>query len=305
MEKALIITPFFKPNIGGAETFAEDLGKVLSKKYLVHICTIKWDKPIIWEGTDFIASFKLLLKLIPAVWKMRKNKYAKVYAFGFTSAFACVLLRIKFYAVICCLYDFNGRKFPYTQVLSRADKVFIEGKTGEADMLALGMKPEKVIKFQHWCEQGRFFPTKHTNKNLKVIFVGRPIWRKGKHIIEACQKLTKDVEYEYIENVPYKNLAVYYQMADVCVVPSLYSESFSRVVVEAASCGCVLITSNLGALPEMVSKFGYCIEPTPVKFAEIINNLNKNRWLLKRKKDETIIHAVTYFGELNASVFLL
>ena len=35
--KVLIITPFWKPNIGGAETFAEDLSKALSKKYIVHV----------------------------------------------------------------------------------------------------------------------------------------------------------------------------------------------------------------------------------------------------------------------------
>ena len=80
-DKVLILTPFFKPNVGGAETFAEDLAKALGKKYVVHICTIKWKKPIVWEGMNFAKSLYLLCKMARPLFRMNwKYKYHRVYA---------------------------------------------------------------------------------------------------------------------------------------------------------------------------------------------------------------------------------
>jgi glycosyltransferase involved in cell wall biosynthesis len=303
-DKVLIITPFFKPNIGGAETFAEDLAKALAKKCVVHICTIKWQKPIVWEGMNFAKSLYLLSRLAEPLWKMtRKYKYHRVYALGLMPSFLCCLFGIKFSSVILALYDFKRPNW-FTHILNRAEKVYVEGLRGKEDMLSLGVKPDKLVVFQHWCDQSRFYYKDRTNTNLKVLFVGRPIWIKGKHVIELCERLTKGIEYAYIENVPYESLASHYQMADVCVVPSLYSEGFSRVVIESASCGCAVIASNRGALPELIASFGKCIEPTADKFAEVLMKL-KNRTIVEKIQVDTALYAKQNFSEDNASCFLL
>lgn len=302
--KILIVTPFFKPNIGGAETFAEDLAKALSKKHTVHICTIKWTKPILWQGMDFIRSVYLIYKLFIPLLSMKSNyKYEHVYALGLIPSLMCCILGIKFSTVILALYDFKKPSW-FRWFLSRADKVFVEGYVGEFDMLNLGIEKDKIVKFQHWCDQKRFFWKERNNVNMKVLFVGRPIFIKGKHIIEQCQKITKDIDYEFIENVPYEDLPKHYQMADVVVVPSLYSEGFSRVVIESASCGCALVTSNKGALPEMVGKFGKFIEPTPSNFAEVLTQLKKNRIGLEKIQMATVVYSLEHFGEKNADCFL-
>lgn len=306
MEKALIITPFYKPNIGGAETFAEDLSKVVSKKYETHISTIKWKKSIIWQGMNFRKALKLIWKLIlPTKKLMDKYKYEKVYALGLISAFVCVLLRKKFSVVILALYDFTKENILYKFILNQADKVFVEGKRGKEDILKVGVREDKIVMFQHWVDQGRFLWKERKNQKIKILFIGRPIKIKGKHIIQECEKITKDVEYEYIENVPYEDLPKYYQMADICVVPSLYSEGFSRVVVEAASCGCMVIASNYGALPEMVDSFGTTIFPTAKNFSEEINFYKKNRYILLSRQLKTAWYAKENFSEKNADCFLL
>jgi len=304
-QKVLIVSPFCYPNIGGAETFTEDLAKVLAKKSTVHICTIKWTKPILWEGKDFKGGFYFLCKLLPALRKMTKEyKYDKVFAMGFISAIACILLRIKFSAIILCLYDFKRENLFAKFILNRADKVFVEGNRCKEDMLTAGVREDKIVKFQHWCDQARFQYVVRNNKRLKVLFIGRAIKRKGKHIIEGCEKLTTGIDYEYIENVPYKDLPKYYQMADVCVVPSLYSESFSRVVVEAASCGNVVIASNYGSLPEMVNPFGKCIVPISFNFATELNKLKHDKLKLEAIQVKTAWYAKEHFSEKNAEVFL-
>jgi len=299
--KALIVSPFFKPNIGGVETFAEDLAKALSKKYVVHICTIKWDKQIIFEGMDYKKAFLLIRKLAIPLLKMKwKYKYEKVYALGLMSSFLCVLFGIKFNAVVFNLYE---KRSWYTAILNRAEKVFVEGNTGVENLKQIGVK--KSVPFHHWCDQTVFIPKERNNKNMKVLFIGRPIEIKGKHIIEECQRMTTGIDYEYVENCEFRDLPKHYQGADVVVVPSLYNDTFSRVCVEAASCGCAVVVSNRGSLPEQVEGFGRAIDPDPISFAYILNRLNSNRNALYRLQLETTVYAKKHFNEKNADCFLL
>ncbi len=305
MEKALIITPFYFPNRGGAETFASDLFFALSKKYDVEICTIKWDRPIVWEGMNLFKAFKLIRKLLPEVVRMNKSQdYQKVYALGLIPSFICWVLNIKFSAIMLALYDFTKPHILYTRILNKAETVFVEGKKGMEDMLFLGVKPEKIKKFQHWVDQKRFCFIPRNNLETKVLFVGRPIRIKGKHIIQECEQSTTGIEYEYIENVSYDNLAPYYQSADVVVVPSLYSEGFSRVVVEAASCGCALVVSDKGALPELVRGFGITIPATPNDFRRVLIELKNDRQKLFNMQLRSLKYSKEHFSEKNAEVFL-
>lgn len=304
MPKALIITPFYKSALGGAESFAEDLAKELSKTYLVHISTIKWDKPVAWEGLNYLKAVKLLLKLSLGTRKMlKKNRYEKIYALGMLSSLVCVFLGLKFSAIILALYDFKKPNL-YGWILNRAEKVFVEGENGKLDIVIAGVKPDKIIPFQHWCNQTQFTYLAKNNPRLKVLFVGRPIKIKGEHIIRDCQILTSGIDYEYISNVSHKDMPRHYQMADVVVVPSLYSEGFSKVVVEGASCGCAIITSDKGSLPEMVRYFGKAIDPIPENFARELNALKLNRTALERLQLNTALYALNHFSSKNAQVFL-
>ena len=303
MDKALILTPFFAPNIGGAETFAEDLAKAVSKKYQVHICTIKWNKPILWQGLPYSKAFQILYRLFLSYSKIKNKKYTKVYALGLIPSIICMLYGIKFSAVILALYDIKSN-FLMKSVLNSAEKVFVEGFGGEKEMLDLGVKPEKIVKFNHWVDQTKFCYLPKNNEVVKVLFVGRPIKIKGKHIIQECEKLTTGIEYEYIENCKYEDLPKHYQMADVCVVPSLYPEGFSRVVVESASCGCAVITSDNGSLPELVGSFGKYIKPTPSSFAKELNQLKNNRKALDKIQINTVVYALKNFSIKNAEIFL-
>ena len=77
------------------------------------------------------------------------------------------------------------------------------------------------------------------------------------------------------------------------------------MVIEAASCGCALITSNKGALPEMVGKFGKVIEPTAENFARELVKLRDNKAALEKIQLGTGLYAYKNFGVNNADCFLL
>jgi len=94
--------------------------------------------------------------------------------------------------------------------------------------------------------------------------------------------------------VPHERLPVYYNAADVCVVPSYY-ESFGLVAVESMACGTPVVASRVGGLISTVTDgvTGYlipwrCPEPFAEKLEVILNNpeLRANFSLSARKSVE-------------------
>ncbi len=82
----------------------------------------------------------------------------------------------------------------------------------------------------------------------------------------------------FIEAVPHESLPLYYNAADVCVVPSYY-ESFGLVAVEAMACGVPVVASRVGGLRETVrdGQTGYLVPwRCPEPFAERLELLLSN-----------------------------
>jgi glycosyltransferase involved in cell wall biosynthesis len=57
----------------------------------------------------------------------------------------------------------------------------------------------------------------------------------------------------FVGSVSDRDLRAYYQLADVCVVPSVALEGFGLVVLEALACGTPVIASDSGGLPEALA----------------------------------------------------
>ena len=81
--------------------------------------------------------------------------------------------------------------------------------------------------------------------------------------------------------VDHERLPLFYNAADVCVVPSFY-ESFGLVALEAMACGTPVVASRVGGLSVAVrdSETGYLIPwRCPEPFAERIELLLDNEEL--------------------------
>lgn len=311
-KKILILTPFFAPNVGGAETFAEGLYFEIAKRHDTVVCTINWGKQKLWRGMNWAEGIKICLILGYKALRLRKLfKFDIGYALGLNSALIGLLLKkwfkIKLFIVLLALYDFDLKpiwfKWICRYIFKQADKIFVEGETGKADIINLTQE-NKIIKFQHWCDQERFKPIERNWPELRILFVGRPIPEKGIHIIKEVERQLqgKEIKFVYIQDMPYEDLPEYYQMADVVVVPSLYSEGFSKVVIEAASCGCAIITSDRGALPELVRGWGYISRPTVNGF-EVYIMLLRNKNTLLECQERAFFHARNCFTSKNAEMF--
>lgn len=367
-KKILILAPFYPPNLGGAETFAEGLARYLSKDHNVVVLAFKsfegegigyeirndnlriirmdWGFKMgkAWSGTGIKNALRIIPKmLLNAIELQKKWKFDIVLCNGLNAGFIGAILKVfykmKVGCILLALYEFRkGFSILGTLaggVLKRMDKIYVEGEGGVKDILPLGIDlkvipgmsvhylPRKIVQFQHWVDQEIFKPKAHggyfmcgnvdreimhkieKERKIRVLFVGRPIFEKGIHLIKDVENAMKgEVEFEFIQDVPYEELPKHYQMADVLVVPSLYAEGFVRVVAEGASCGCAVITSNMGSLNELVKDFGWAIPARADYFDMAIYSLDKDRELLKKHQGMSLEYAKMNFSEKNAGVFL-
>lgn len=303
-KKVIILTPFYG-QIGGAETFADELFNAVSKHHIVWLCTIDWRG--VWRGINWKDSFIVVWRLL---WKAKNyfnhGRPDTVHALGFTATFVAAILKpIYKYKLICtplALYDFDNKflKWIVRWTLKRVDVVFAESYKSKKNLSQV-TKRKKIKVFTHWVDTKKFKPGHYRRrKRLKVLFVGRAIWDKGAHIIQEVEEKLKRVKFVYVTNIPNNAMPKYYQMADILVVPSLYAESPNRVVAEGAACGCVVIVSRRGALPEQVKGLGVVVNPTVIGFKGIINYYDKRRGMLKLMRARTIKYARLNLTERNA-----
>ena len=120
----------------------------------------------------------------------------------------------------------------------------------------------------------------HEDENFRVLIVG------GDQRAEAelatlralAERLDIDHHISFVGAVPHEELPMYYNAADVCVVPSYY-ESFGLVAVEAMACGVPVVASRVGGLTSTISdgETGYLIPwRCPEPFAERLELLLDN-----------------------------
>lgn len=129
----------------------------------------------------------------------------------------------------------------------------------------------------------------------RIVYVGHVVPNKGiKELVEACQIINgldirligempsaafidslKSLQesascttLSFLGKVPHEDVLKELLSAELFVFPS-YFEGFPNAVLEAMACGCPIIASNVGAIPEMLDIFhtpcGICVPPGDVK----------------------------------------
>lgn len=102
------------------------------------------------------------------------------------------------------------------------------------------------------------------------------------------KKIFSNDKIKYLGNIYGENKIKLLQSSDIFVLPSYYkSEAFPISIIEAMSCGNVIITSNYKYLPDVINfKNGSIVEPRSIKnlvdeIEDFINNLKKLRQIQK------------------------
>lgn len=144
---------------------------------------------------------------------------------------------------------------------------------------------------------------KHPDKDRipgTILFVGHVIKTKGvEELVDACGHIENvklkiighaaddmksllrqkainckgdDSWLELTGELPYEQVLDQMQRCDVFVLPT-YTEGFPNVILESMACGCAIVTTKVGAIPEMLKeddsgKYGILIEPANTKELE-------------------------------------
>lgn len=142
------------------------------------------------------------------------------------------------------------------------------GFSGKKVLLFVGrLQPLKaadtaVRTLGHLIEWGRVSPGE-----VRLVVVGGPSGESGAEEPERLGRLAAELgvsrAVKFVPAQPQAALPLYYQAADVCVVPS-YSESFGLVALEAQSCGVPVVGSAVGGLKTIVrhGQTGFLVEPS-------------------------------------------
>ncbi len=95
--------------------------------------------------------------------------------------------------------------------------------------------------------------------NKKLLIAGKPISHDspeaGEKYKQSLKQLATDLGVEDNVNFlgPVSNTTSVYQLSDLTVLPSLWSEPFGRTIVESMACGTPIVASRTGGIPEILT----------------------------------------------------
>jgi glycosyltransferase involved in cell wall biosynthesis len=128
-----------------------------------------------------------------------------------------------------------------------------------------------------------FYPKRKKNKHLTIGYVGNLLpWKGAKTAFQICREIENEghnasfafigqgplenelkrnasEKFTFLKNLPIAKLAEWYNRIDILIYPSFY-ESFGRVLAEAITCGCAVVSTKAGAIPETVGPGGVLVD---------------------------------------------
>lgn len=117
--------------------------------------------------------------------------------------------------------------------------------------------------------------------DIDLIKVGRAHFdSERRRLIEVADQLGVRSFIHFLDDVPEDDLSLLYNLANVCVMPSLY-EGFGFPVLEAMACGTPVVCADAGSLPEVSDNGALLFEAGPtagdrlaVALLQVLTNYN-------------------------------
>jgi glycosyltransferase involved in cell wall biosynthesis len=252
--------------------------------------------------------------------------------------FAELRVVVCIHAVYGWLYDLssNGilpRFLRWT--LGGVDLTLSLARASRKEIIGLGVPPERTGTFTYWVNQNIFrpMPRSECRRSLGwpdrfcVLFVGRLIPAKGISVLLDVASRLKNIQFIFAGDGPMKDtvaeaarmknniifagrvnnsdLPLCYNATDLLCVPSQYDEGFGRIILEALSCGCPVIASNKGGIPEaMDNSVGILTEPTVDRLVQDIMQLHDDNEQLECLRRRCVAFARERYSTRNADRIL-
>ena len=176
------------------------------------------------------------------------------------------------------------------RVLPEADKKKTKVKYNLPDQFLLYVGDANYVKNLPFLIKG-FKEVKETNKfkDFKLVLVGGAFLNRDLNhpelaSLQEVHELVKKNGLEAVVMMPgqigISDLVGFYNLASLYIQPSLY-EGFGIPVLEAMKCGCPVLSSNAGSLPEVGGEAALYFNPEDL--GRMVNQINK---LLNNDKEQ-------------------
>jgi len=121
--------------------------------------------------------------------------------------------------------------------------------------------------------------------NVRLTIVGEGPERNNLGALALSQGISEQID--FVGKKSGIDLADEFNKHKVVVVPSVWDEPFGIVAIEGLSCGCQVVVSKAGGLPEAVGKFGLTVERgNPDQLAAKLNSIFRNEIGTLRSKHD-------------------
>lgn len=124
----------------------------------------------------------------------------------------------------------------------------LPGVVKDPNLLMATVSADQPLKGVRYLLQA-FAELLKTRPNLQLLMVGRP--REGGDTAQLIEQLNLANNIRSVTGISTEDLVRYYNEASVVVVPSVY-EGFGLPAGEAMACGTALVSTDGGALPEVI-----------------------------------------------------
>lgn len=93
-----------------------------------------------------------------------------------------------------------------------------------------------------------------SNANVRLLIAGKPLLQ-GEEYKKSLERLVTDLELEmYVSFLGHvSNTTSIYQVSDITVLASRWSEPFPRAIIESMACGTPVVASRTGGIPEFLT----------------------------------------------------
>lgn len=132
-----------------------------------------------------------------------------------------------------------------------------------------GVDPYKIRVINYGADLAKFKPQQKRVIPPKpvVLTVARKVSEKGLEIWKKLSdELTSQATFRWIDSLPYEKVVKEYQNGDIFLLPSLatttWEEQYGMALIEAMATGLPIITTNTGAIPEVVGNSVIVCDPS-------------------------------------------
>lgn len=179
-----------------------------------------------------------------------------------------------------------------------------------------GVDPSKIVVIPYGVDLSRFKPAPSKIKNIRplILTVARLEKEKGMESLEQIAALLSEFDFLVIGSgsyqpkgtnikivtIPYSQIHKIYQSADLFFLPSesikTWEEQYGMALIEAMATGLPIVTTDSGAIPEVIKEAGPIVEQKNVdKMVKTIKNILNSPDQKSKYSHLSLLRAMTHF----------